>query len=119
MLESQNSAADASHSAQAGLVSWLKDSEADALGAMRRCKPRSADSLAWHPVTRRMSRLDYSKPDCSANIKLGGQHLITSFFASVGAAADGKYSGKRSAETAEAAVVKKARGGGDATTSDT
>lgn len=100
---------------EAGLVSWLTDSEADALGAMRRCEPRSADSLAWQ----RMSRLDYSKPDCSANIKLGGQHLITSFFASVGAAADGKYSGKRSAETAEAAVVKKARGGGDATTSDT
>ncbi|KAL1526660.1 hypothetical protein AB1Y20_015364 [Prymnesium parvum] len=66
---------------EAGLKKWLDGDNPEPLTALRDGL-LPASQLAWHPVTKKMSRLDYEQPDCALPIKLVSQQQrsVTSFF---------------------------------------
>lgn len=72
----------------AGLRDWLNLDNSEPLCALRSCLI-DPEELAWHPVTKKMSKLDYQEVDCSSPIKLISQQQrsAASFFKSAQTAA--------------------------------
>lgn len=61
---------------------WIGGDDAAALAAMRRCASHSALDVAWHPVTKQMSKIGYTGADCALPLKLVSQQQksVASFF---------------------------------------
>ena len=67
-----------------GLAAWLSLTPEDApppLSVLTSSR-LSADALAWYPVAKKMSKLDYQEPDCASPVKLPSQQQksVASFF---------------------------------------
>ena len=65
---------------QAGIRAWLDPRAPAPLAALEQRLPSA--ELAWHPVTKRMSRLDYQEPDVASPAALSSQQQrsVASFF---------------------------------------
>lgn len=65
---------------EAGVEQWLSDTKDKVALVRDLLRPYEGEDLTWHPVTKRMSKLNYTEPDCCAPVKIDKPRPITQFF---------------------------------------